>query len=199
MKPGILMAETVVVLPPDERTEQVIQRSDRPPPGDLARHLEPLGVLVEHRIDDVDKGLVAGEEAVAAGEQVALQPALALVLAEHFHHAAVGGHVIVDGRIPAVEQRSVTSNTALQRLEAVSSGLKTRKLLLSQLSFITSRMKLPWMRQASASTAPGLGHVHGVVFEIGQPQVAHQHAAVGVRVRAHAARRPWGPTRPVPA
>ena len=45
--------------------------------GMLWRDLEPFGVLVDHRVDDVDEGLVAGEEAVAAGEQVAFEPALA--------------------------------------------------------------------------------------------------------------------------
>ena len=47
-------------------------------------------MLVEHRIDDVDERLVAVEESMPPGEQVALEPALALVLAEHFHHAASG-------------------------------------------------------------------------------------------------------------
>ena len=41
-------------------------------------------------------------------------------------------------------------------------------------------------RVASASTAPGFGHVDGIVAEVGQAQVAEQQAAVGVRVGAHA-------------
>ena len=86
---GVLVAQAVVVLPPDVRAEEVVERGDRPAPGDVVAHLQPLGVLVEHRVDDVDERLVAREEAVPAGQQVALQPALALVLAEHFHHAAV--------------------------------------------------------------------------------------------------------------
>ena len=53
------------------------------PPRNVARDLEPFGVLVEHGIDDVNKRLVAGEEAVASGEQIAFQPALAHVLAQH--------------------------------------------------------------------------------------------------------------------
>ena len=92
------MAEAVVVLPPDERGQQVVQRGDRPPPGDVPRHLQPLGVLVEHRVDDVDEGLVAREEAVPAGQQIAFQPALALVLAEDFHHPAVRVQVVVVGQ-----------------------------------------------------------------------------------------------------
>src|SRR3546814_8611513 len=49
--------------------------------------LEPLGVLVEHRIDDVHERLIAVEHAVTSGEQVSLEPALALMLAEHLHDA----------------------------------------------------------------------------------------------------------------
>ena len=59
------------------------------------RDLEPLGVLVEHRVDDVDERLVAREEAVPTGEQVAFEPALAQVLAQNLHHAAVGCQMIV--------------------------------------------------------------------------------------------------------
>ena len=92
---GILVAEAVVVLPPDVRAEEVVERGDRPPPGDVVAHLEPLGVLVEHRIDDVDERLVAREEAVPARQQIAFQPALALVLAEHLHHPAVRAELVV--------------------------------------------------------------------------------------------------------
>ena len=54
----VLVGEAVVVLPPDVRGEQVVQRGDRPPPRDAVGRLQPLGVLVEHRVDDVDERLV---------------------------------------------------------------------------------------------------------------------------------------------
>ena len=57
--------------------------------------LQPFGVLVEHRIDDVDERLVAGEEAVPAGQEIAFQPTLALVLAQHLHHPAIRGKVFI--------------------------------------------------------------------------------------------------------
>jgi hypothetical protein len=44
-------------------------------------------VLIDHRIHDVDKGFVTRKQAVATGEQIALQPSLALVLAQDLHHA----------------------------------------------------------------------------------------------------------------
>src|SRR4029434_4513277 len=47
----------------------------------------PLGVLVEHRVDDVDECLVTREETVSASQQIALKPSLALMLAQHLHYS----------------------------------------------------------------------------------------------------------------
>ena len=86
-----------MVLAPDMRAQQVIERWNRPSPGNSVRHLEPLRVLVEHRIDDMNECLVAVEQAVPAGERVAFEPPLAEVLAQHLHHPAIGREVIIDG------------------------------------------------------------------------------------------------------
>ena len=86
------MGEAVVVLLPDVGGEDIVQRGDILPPGQLVAGLQPLGMLGEHGVHDANECLVAVEEAVAAGEQVALQPALAHVLGEHaVHNAPVGG------------------------------------------------------------------------------------------------------------
>jgi len=61
-----------VILPPDMQGAQVVQRRDPLAPRDLVAHLQPLGVLLEHRVDDVDEGFVTRELAVTPGEQVAL-------------------------------------------------------------------------------------------------------------------------------
>ena len=47
-------------------------------------------MLGEHRIDDADERLVAVEQPVPSGEQVSLQPTLALMLTEHLHHTSAG-------------------------------------------------------------------------------------------------------------
>jgi hypothetical protein len=93
----VLVAEAVVVLAPDMARQEIVQRADRSPPGNVVAHLEPLGVLVEHRIDDVDERLVAREEAVPAGQEIALKPALALVFAEHLHDPPARGQMIIPG------------------------------------------------------------------------------------------------------
>ena len=174
-----------MVLAPDVRGEQVVERRDRPPPRDLARDLQPLRVLVEHRVDDVDERLVAVEEPVPAGEQVALEPALAEVLAEHLHHPAVGREVVVSGRTSPCQARSVTSNTAPRRLDAVSSGPNSAERV---------RVALDHVAQEGAEHARRLArrawparHLDRVVAEVGQPQVRRSSAAVGVRARAHPA------------
>ena len=82
-KTGILVREAVVILLPDVGGEQIVQRGDLAAPGQLQRHLQPLGVLAEHRVDDANEGLIAVEQPVPAGQQVSFKPTLALVLAEH--------------------------------------------------------------------------------------------------------------------
>jgi hypothetical protein len=52
-------------------------------------------MLIEHRVDDVDKGLIAGEEAMPAGQEIPLQLPLALVFAQHLHHSPVRRQMIV--------------------------------------------------------------------------------------------------------
>ena len=73
------------------------------------------------------------------------------------------------------------------RLEAVSSGPKTRKLASPALARMTSRSQPPSTRVASLLVVPGASTVDRVVAEVGQREVAQQQPAVGVRVGAHAA------------
>ena len=61
-KAGILVCEAVVILPPDSRGNQQVEGSDIRAPGQLTRFFQPFGVLVEHRIDDMDEGFVRGQE-----------------------------------------------------------------------------------------------------------------------------------------
>ena len=183
----VLVREAVVVLAPDVRGEQVVERGDRPAPRDRARHLQPLRVLVEHRVDDVDERLVAVEEAVPAGQQVALQPALAEVLAEHLHHAPVGREVVV-ARLDLRHPRAV--GLLEHGAEPVRGGLvgaedaEVRGVLvaahdLAQVDAEHARRLARRLRRR--------GDVDRVVAEVRQAEVAQQRAAVGVRVRAHAA------------
>ena len=202
MNPGSWWREAVVVLPPDVRAQQVVERGDGPPPGHVARRLQPLGVLVEHRVDDVDEGLVAAEEAVASGEQVALEPALALVLAQDLHQPAVRRDVVVLGADQGDEAAVRGGEDVLPAVGVVLVGAEDAEVpgLLVELHDVA---------QEAALDPRGLGVGRSgardrdrVVAEVGQPQVPQQQPAVGVRVGAHAtrpARRKLGQLRPQPA
>ncbi len=74
---GILMAEAIVILTPDMAGEQIIERGDRRAPGNILAGLDPFGVLIDHRVDDMGKSFIAVEKPVPSGEQIAFQPALA--------------------------------------------------------------------------------------------------------------------------
>ena len=134
----------------------------------------------------MDERFVAGEEAVPAGEEIALEPALALVLAQHLHHPAVGTQVIV-GR------QDFCDPDALGHLEDGSRAVGGRLVRAEDAKFV-SRVPLDDVAQEVAHArawprlyvAPGCGNLHGVVAEVRQAQIAEQSAAVGVGVRAHA-------------
>ena len=121
-----------------------------------------------------------------SGEQVALEPALALVLAEHFHHPPGGREKFVvwfGGRVPLplghLEQRFQAVGECLVRAENAEIAL-----LVIQLRHITQETP-EHMGVADAARARR-GHVDRVVAEIRHPQVVQQHAAVGMGIRAHA-------------
>ncbi len=180
---GILVREAVVVLPPDVRREEVVERGERPPPRDAAGHLQPLRVLVEHRVHDVDEGLVAVEEPVPAGEQVALQPALALVLREHLDHPAARRKVLVDGfdaRVPLLVGHLEDG------VEPVGRGLVGAE------DAEVVGIRPDHLGEPAAEHARGLGGRRsrlvdrdGEVAEVGQREVTEHEPAVRLRVGAH--------------
>ena len=79
------MAVAVVILSPDEGCEQIIQGCNRRTPCNAIACVKPLRMLVEHRVDDMNKYLLAREEAMPPSEQIAFQPSLAHMFTHNFH------------------------------------------------------------------------------------------------------------------
>ncbi len=178
---GVLVREAVVVLPPDVRGQQVVEGGDGAPPGQPARGPQPLDVLVDHRVDDMGERLVAGEEAVPPGEQIALQPALAQVLGQHLHHPAVPRQMLVGlpcRRLPRL------AGGAVDRVQPVGGGLVRAD---------EPEVAAPGGRRHDigeqpaehpgrlVQRGPGFGDVHRVPLQRRQRQRAQQQPAVGVR------------------
>ena len=175
-----------MVLPPDVAGEQVVEARDRVPPRHLPGRFEPFGVLVEHRVDDVGECLVAVEQAVSAGQDVALEPALALVLAEHLHHPPGRGQVLVDGlhgRVPLLAGGLVDGWG-----ESVGGGL-VRAEDAEVVRVVPDHPRQPLAQHAGrfpGSRTP-LGRVDRlrVLVEVREPQRDGELSAVAGRVRAH--------------
>src|ERR1700747_2621310 len=88
--PGVWGVKTVWARPPHQRSDQEVDGGDRRPPPELQLALlQPLGMLVEHGVDDVHEGLVGRKEAMAPGQHITLKPSFESVLAQHLHHPPV--------------------------------------------------------------------------------------------------------------
>ena len=169
------------------RGEQVIQRCDRLAPGNVPADLQPLGVLIEHRIDDVDEGLVAGEQAMASGEQISFEPALAQMLAQHLHDAAVGAEIDVD-RFDL--GHPFLAGDFVDGFQPVGCRLvrsEQPEILLVEIELHHVAQKFSENPRRFRLDAARLRTRHGIVVEVRHRQRHQQFAAIGVRIGAHAA------------
>ncbi len=85
-----LVTEAIMVIAPAGRGQQNVERGDRFTPGQFDAFLKPLGMLDRHRSRDQREGFVGSKETMATSEQVAFEPAVAEMLAEHFQYASIG-------------------------------------------------------------------------------------------------------------
>ena len=182
---GVLVGEAIVVLPPDVRAEQVVQAGDGATPLELVGDLQPLGVLVDHGVDDVDERLVRRHQPVATRQQVPLQPALALVLTEHFHDLPAAGHVLVHlGRL--VLRQPLLVRLVVHTLETVRRRLVGPED--AEVGVVVphhSRQPRAQLARALRDRSTRVGDVDGEVPEVGQPQFLAQHSPVGLRQLPH--------------
>ena len=70
----ILMRKAIMILLPDMRRQNNIERRNLFTPRQLIAHLEPLRMLRSHRINDARKRLIGIEETVTPRQQIALEP-----------------------------------------------------------------------------------------------------------------------------
>ena len=121
------------------------------------------------------------------GEQVALQPAFALVLAEHrVQHASGGREIFVLGHGRGVP---LTVGHFKERSQAIRKRLvRTEDPKVSLLPVQLRDIAQKGSEHTRVTDASHSRRWHGfrVVAEIRHPQVAEQRTAVGVRIRPHA-------------
>ena len=143
-------------------------------------------MLAEHRVDDANEGLIAVEQPVPAGQQISLQPTLALVLAEHrVQHASGGREEFIVLYFPGVPLTVGDFKNRAQEIRECLIGTEDAEiaLILIQLGHVTQ--ELAQHKRILALNGAGRRHIHRVDVEVRHAQVAQQNAAVGVRIGAH--------------
>jgi len=88
-EPGVLMREHVVILPPDVRCQQVVQRSNRTSPRNVALTFSHLACWLNMESTNVNECFIAREKIHAARSEDTLQAALAHMFAQDFHGHAI--------------------------------------------------------------------------------------------------------------
>ena len=185
---GVLMREAVVILLPDVGGEDVVERRDLLTPGELVADLEPLCVLREHGVNYADERLIAVEEAVAAGEQVALEHTLAHVLGEHgVHDSAVGGEMIVGVVGFAVPDTVGFLKYRVQSVGVRLVGAEGAEVALLVVELVDIAHEVAEYGHILRPDAAGEGNIHAVLAEVGHAQILQQQTAVRMGIRAHAA------------
>jgi hypothetical protein len=183
---GVLVGEAVVVLPPHGRGDQQVERGDGGAPSELAADREPLGVLVEHRVDHVGERLVGGEEPVPAGEEVAFEPAFEGVLGEHLEDAAVGGELAAVGILREVVGEPELLGRPVHVVELVRCGF------IGAEDAEGGRVPPHDVAQEAAERArvlggglPGVIDCDAVISKVRDAEGLSEQAAVGMGVGAH--------------
>ncbi len=184
---GVLVAETVVILPPDVRCQQIVERSNRATPRDVARSLQPLGMLVEHRINDMDERFVTVEESVTTCQKVAFKPALTEVLAQNLHHPAIWREMVIPRQSSACKDsvrhfkesvKTVRGSFVRPHHPKVPAVGVALHHVAQEASHRACRLRLNRSR---------FGNVNCVIAEIRHLQISEQKPAVSMRIGSHAA------------
>jgi hypothetical protein len=128
---------------------------------------------------------------MAPGEEIAFDPALAHVLAEDFHDAAVGGEMLVDRKNGGLPRFAGDFEDGI---EAIGGGfIRTENAEIFRLE-----IALHYVAEVAAEHAGGFRcgpagslDVDGEAAEGRKMQGLQEQAAVGVRIHAHATHALW--------
>lgn len=85
----VLVREPVVVLSPHMACQKDVEAGKFVSPLDFVTHLEPFGMLIEHRADYVNEGLIRVQKPVSTRQEIPFEPSFTLMLRQHFHDSTV--------------------------------------------------------------------------------------------------------------
>jgi hypothetical protein len=199
----ILVSETIVVLTPDNGSQENVEGSNLGTPLNLETLLNPFAVLetqsvrvtshdeyitylVDHRVNNMDERLVAVEQTVSATQEVTLKPTLAVVLRKHLDNTASLGKVSAVGILLEVLAHpdllaSSVNTTELVRLSLIRTE-ETEVVLVPSYDILEEDGHVG---HASAHDVSGTVDLDRVVSEVGHSQGLPELTTVGNRVGTH--------------
>jgi hypothetical protein len=179
-------------LTPHRAGEQDVQRRNGLTPGHLETLLDPLGVLVDHRVDDVNERLVAVEKSMATGEDVAFEPTLHGVLRQHLHDSALRAEVSAIFILWQVSVHPDLLSSLVNLAELVALSLIRAHDAERLLVVADDRVEeLGKLAHAGPHGDTRLVDLHGKVAEVLQAERAAEESTVGDGVLGHALALGW--------
>src|ERR1700720_2418675 len=124
-------------------------------------------MLIENRIDDVDEGLLAQQQAMASREQVSFEPAFAKMLAQHLHDATVDAEINID--LFNISHPFLAGDfvDGLQSVRRALVRAKEPKIMFVEIELHHVAQKFSENPRRLRLDAAGLNYGHGVIMEVG--------------------------------
>ena len=123
---------------------------------------------------------------MAASEQIALEPALAAMLAEDFHHAAGLREVLVHRQCGGHPLLAGSGDHVLEAITGRLIGAKDAEVFLRLVGFHNAVQQLPQNARRFHVFLSAPFNLHRKLAEVGHLERLQQQSAVGMRVHAHA-------------
>jgi hypothetical protein len=167
--------------------EQDVERRNGLTPGHLETLLNPLGMLVDHRVNNVHERLVAVEKSMATGEDVAFEPALHGVLRQHLHDSALRAEVAAIFILWQVSIHPDLLSSLVDLAELVALRLVRAHDAERFLVVADDRVeKFGELAHARSHGDTRLVDLHGKVAEVLQAERSAEESTVGDGVLGHA-------------
>src|SRR5262245_59502106 len=148
-------------------------------------NLQPLRMLIEHGVDNVDKRFVTGKETVASGEQISFKPTLTLMLAQDLHDATVGSEVIVVRENVGHPGPVCHLQNILPAIGVVLVRTEEPEVLRIHVHLHHVAKELSHHSSGFGANRTGARYVDGVGVKVGKSKIPEHRASVRVRIRAH--------------
>src|ERR1035437_926424 len=135
----------------------------------------------------MNESLVAVEQSVPPGEQITFEPALALMLAQHFHHPAIWGQKLVVVLLLRLPLPAGYLKHGSQAVGERFVGAKNPEIPLFLVQFEHIAKEYAQFMRISRLNRSGSRYVDGVLAKVWHDQIVEQQTTISIWIGAHAA------------